>query len=159
MCYECISPSKLPMRTWHTGSSVYVKQFDPLWDLRKTLTLTYCCYCYCCYYYCYYCYYYYYYYYYYSYYYYSVRPSVRPAGRPAGRPSVRPSVRPAVQPAGRPAGRPSGRPSTTSNLKLRQGPRGSTRVSSTSVVACAILPQPSFGDPRGLDRLDRSGIP
>ena len=27
------------------------------------------------------------------------------------------------------------------------------------VDACAILLQPSFGDPRGLDRLDRSGIP
>ena len=30
---------------------------------------------------------------------------------------------------------------------------------SWNVDACTILRQPSFGDPRGLDRLDRSGIP
>ena len=32
-------------------------------------------------------------------------------------------------------------------------------VSSVPVVACAILLQPSSGDPLGLDRLDQSGIP
>ena len=52
--------------------------------------------------------------------------------------------------------RPSVRPSVRPTLIPRQGPRGGTRVSSMSVVACAIMPQ---RDPRELDRLDRSEIP
>ena len=96
------------------------------------------------------------------------RPAVRPSVRPAVRRAVRPSVRPyyyyyyyyysyyycsnsssststsSTSSTSRSASSDTTTTTSTTYLIPRQGPRGGTRVSSVSVVACAILLQLSM---------------